>query len=334
MEFKKAIAQVIDRIHLSQEEAYETANTLMSGGATESQIGALLVALRMKGETIDEITGFVKSMREKATVIPTKASSLVDTCGTGGDASGTFNISTVSAFVAAGAGCNIAKHGNRSVSSQCGSADLFKELGVNIELTPEQVGASIDQNGIGFLFAPLLHGAMKYAIGPRREVGVRTIFNILGPMTNPAGAKRQLLGVFNGALTEPVANVLKNLGSEHVMVVHGEDGLDEITLTGKTSVSELKHGEIKTYTIEPEDFDLESTGAEAIKGGDASENAKIALDILSGKKGGSRDIVLLNAGAVCYVAGLVDSLESGMALAKESIDSGKAMEKVEALRAL
>ena len=334
MEFKKAIAQVIDRIHLSQEEAYETANILMSGGATESQIGALLVALRMKGETIDEITGFVKSMREKATVIPTEASNLVDTCGTGGDASGTFNISTVSAFVAAGAGCHIAKHGNRSVSSQCGSADLFKELGVNIELTPEQVGASIDQNGIGFLFAPLLHGAMKYAIGPRREVGVRTIFNILGPMTNPAGAKRQLLGVFNGALTEPLANVLKNLNSEHVMVVHGEDGLDEITLTGKTSVSELKDGEIKNYAIHPEDFGLESSGAQAIKGGDASENAKIALDILSGEKGASRDIVLLNAGAVCYVAGLADSLEAGIGLARESIDSGKAMEKVEALRTL
>lgn len=332
MEMKQAISAVIERNDLTLDEAYQTAFSIMSGEASEAQIGALLIGLRMKGETIEEITGFVKAMREKATVIPTQKENLVDTCGTGGDCSGTFNISTISAFVAAGAGASIAKHGNRSVSSQCGSADLFKTLGVNIELTPQQVGESIDQNGIGFLFAPMLHQAMKYAIGPRREVGVRTIFNILGPMTNPAGTKRQLMGVFDLSLVEPLANVHKNLGSEHVMVVHGQDGLDEITLTGKTFISELKDGSVQSYTISPEDFGMKRATPETIRGGDATTNAQIAKDVLSGQSGSARDVVLLNAGAVCYVSGLASSMEAGIQMAKESIDNGSAMKKLDALK--
>jgi len=234
-------------------------------------------------------------------------------------------------LVAGGAGCKVAKHGNRSVSSQCGSADCLLELGVNLEVSPEVMARCIDENGVGFLFAPLLHKAMKYAIGPRREIGIRTIFNVLGPLTNPAGAKRQLLGVFDEALTESLAKVLKNLGSEHVWVVHG-DGLDEITTTGPTKVTELKQGTIRTFSIEPEEFGFQRVPKEALLGGDAKTNAKIALDVLSGKPGPTRDVVVLNAGAVIYVAGMASSIQEGIEMAKESIDSGKAMEKLEMLR--
>lgn len=333
MAIKEAIQKTIEGDNLSLQESYNVANFIMGGEATDAQIAALLVALRLKGETIDEITGFAKSMRERVNVVPCQDDNLVDTCGTGGDSSGTFNISTVSAFVAAGAGCKVAKHGNRSVSSQCGSADLFKELGVNTEISPEQMGRCIDETGIGFLFAPLLHPAMKYAIGPRREMGVRTIFNILGPLTNPAGAKRQVMGVFSPDLTEQLANVLKQLGSDHVMVVHGS-GLDEITLTGETQVSELKDGSVRTYNITPEDLGLPKVSMDDIKGGDAAKNVKITMDILKGEKGARRDMVLANVGAVIYVAGQASSHAEGIKMAEESIDSGKALKVVEDLKGL
>lgn len=332
MDIKTAISKVIDGNSLKFEEMTQVATEIMEGNTTDAQISALLVALRLKGETVDEITGFVKAMRSKVTKIPCQENGLVDTCGTGGDKSGTFNVSTVSAFVAAGAGCRVAKHGNRSITSQCGSADLFKALDVNVEIPAEKMGECIDQNGIGFLFAPLLHPAMKYAIGPRREIGVRTIFNILGPLTNPAGAKRQLMGVFQKSLTESLANVLRQLDSEHVMIVHGEDGLDEITITGKTHVSESKNGEIRNYTICPEDFGLNSTTLEDIKGGKPEDNAQIAKEILSGKEGAPMDIVLLNAGAVIYVSGRASSIQDGVVQARESIRSGAAIRKLEALR--
>ncbi len=332
MEIKEAIQSVVDSKSLTQEQAYNIALGIMSGNATDAQIGALLIGLRLKGETIDEITGFVQAMREKATRIPCMNQNLVDTCGTGGDCSGTFNVSTISAIVAAGAGCSVAKHGNRSVSSQCGSADLFMKLGVNVEVGPEKVGQCIDENGIGFLFAPKLHNAMKYAIGPRREMGVRTIFNILGPMTNPAGAKRQLLGVFDENIMESMVTTLQKLGSEHVMVVHGEDGLDEITLTGKTTVYELKKGNIQKYNLEPENVGLKSISSDQLKGGDPDRNAEIAIRILDGKEGPERDFVLINAGAVIYVGGHADSIQDGIYKAKESIDSGEALERLEKLK--
>ncbi len=332
MKIKEAIKKIIELNDLTQQEAFEVAIEIMSGGATDAQIAALLTALRMKGETIDEITGFVRAMRDKVTPIECSSKDLVDTCGTGGDRSGTFNISTLSAFVAAGAGCRVAKHGNRSVSSRCGSADLLKALGVNIEITPKRMVSCIDETGIGFLFAPILHKAMKYAIGPRREVGVRTIFNILGPLTNPAGARRQLLGLFSDELTEPIANVLKKLGSEHCLVVHGEDGLDEITITGKTFVKELRNGVVESYCIEPEDFGIQKGTIDDIRGGDVNDNVRIALDILNGGKGPKRDITVFNAGAAIYVGGKAASLAEGIELAKESIDSGKAIEKLQMLR--
>ncbi|MBN2030392.1 anthranilate phosphoribosyltransferase [bacterium] len=332
MDIKEAIHVAITSKNLKQAEAYHIADEIMSGHATDAQIAALLVALRSKGETIDEITGFAKAMREKATSIHCHADCVVDTCGTGGDRAGTFNISTLSAFVAAGAGCQVAKHGNRSVSSRCGSADLLKELGINIEIAPEAIVRCIDEVGIGFLFAPLLHKAMKYAIGPRREIGIRTIFNILGPLTNPAGARRQLLGVFDGDLTEPLAHVLMKLGSEHVLVVHGEDGLDEISLTKKTKVSELRQGEIRNYFLEPEQFHFSRIQPEEIRGGDPAENARIGLDVLKGVRGAPSNMVLLNAGAAIYVSGLAQSIEEGIERSRESIDSGKALEKLEALK--
>jgi len=332
MNIREAIKKIIAQKNLSQQEAFEVAMEMMSGLATDAQIASLLTGLRMKDVTIDEITGFVRAMREKATPIECKSKDLVDTCGTGGDGSGTFNISTISAFVAAGAGCKVAKHGNKSVSSKCGSADLLKALGVNIEIEPDRVATCLDEVGIGFLFAPNLHKAMKYAIGPRREIGVRTIFNILGPLTNPAGAKRQVLGVFSEELTGLIANVLKNLGAEHCMIIHGEDGLDEITITGKTSITELFEGGIKSYHIEPKDFGIENGTMKDIRGGDVDENAKIALDILEGKKGPKREIVIINAGAAIYIAGKADSFVDGIELAKESIDSGRAAKKLRLLK--
>lgn len=332
MDIKKIIQDVTEAKNLSQETAFEVASHIMNGELTDAQIAALLISMRFKGETIDEITGFAMAMRQKAIPVNCASDNLVDTCGTGGDRSGSFNVSTLSGIVAAGAGCRVAKHGNRSVSSQCGSADLFKELGVRIDISPEQVGKCIDVHGIGFLFAPAHHHAMKHAIGPRREIGVRTIFNVLGPLTNPAGAKRQLLGVFDGELTEPIASVLHEMGSKHVLVVHGEDGLDEITVTSQTRVSELKNGKIQNYTLSPEDFGLRKVSLDAIRGGDPAKNAQIALDVLQGKTGAPRDMVLLNAGAVIYLGGEAESIAEGVTVAQNAIDSGSAYEKLESLR--
>ncbi len=329
---KEAISKVVDGENLSQEEAAGVMNEIMSGDATPAQIACFMTALRIKGETVDEITGCARIMREKVTRIETKTELLVDTCGTGGDGAHTFNISTTAALVAAGAGLHIAKHGNRSVSSKSGSADVLKALGVNIEADAATVARCVDEIGIGFLFAPMLHPAMKYAIGPRREIGIRTIFNILGPLTNPAGAQAQVLGVYDVALIETLANVLKNLGSKRVFVVHGGDGLDEITITDKTYVAELVNGEVRSYVIDPEELGMSKADMSSLVGGTAEENAQITLDILRGEKGPRRDIVLLNSAAAIAAGGLAANLIDGIQLAAKSIDSGKAMEKLELLR--
>lgn len=327
---KEAITKVVEKQDLSQEEAALTMNEIMSGNATDAQIASFITALRLKGETVDEITGFTKIMREKATHLKAKGP-VIDTCGTGGDGAHTFNISTISAFIAAGAGAMVAKHGNRSVSSSCGSADCLQALGVNITADVEKVEKCLNEVGIGFLFAPLLHASMKYAIGPRREIGIRTVFNILGPMTNPANARAQLIGVYAQELTETMARVLNNLGSLHVMVVHGMDGLDEISTTGPTLATELKDGKITTYWINPTDFDISLAKPEDLKGAEADVNARLCKAILSGEKGPKRDICLLNAGAAIYVADLAKNLAEGIEKAKESIDSGAAMAKLEKL---
>ncbi len=328
---QEAIKDLITGADLGRARTRAVMEQIMSGQATDAQIGAFLVALRIKGETIDEIVGCAEVMREKATPITTTSLDLIDTCGTGGDASGTFNISTTVAFVACGAGLSVAKHGNRSISSQCGSADVLAALGVNVEASPEKVGECIDEVGIGFLFAIALHGAMKHAIGPRRELATRTVFNILGPLTNPAGAKRQLLGVFDGALTEALAGVLRELGSERALVVHGSDGLDEITLTGPTQVSELRDGQVSTRQIHPGDFGLQTASAEALKGGDADYNARVLRGVLDGEEGPQRDVVLLNSAAAIVVGGLAEDITAGLEVARESIDSGKARQALDRL---
>ena len=331
MNIQEAIAKVIEGEDLSRGEMTDVMNQIMSGEATDAQIGAFLIALRVKGECVDEIAGAASVMREKATPIATKHDVIVDTCGTGGDHSGTFNISTTAAFVAAGAGLCVAKHGNRSVTSQSGSADVLSALGVNIEASPETVGRCLDDVGIGFLFAISLHGAMKYAIGPRREIGARTIFNALGPLSNPAGATRQVVGVYSAALTETLAGVLGTLRSERAFVVHGSDGLDEMTLTGPTRVSELKNGSVSTYRVSPGDFGLAQASADALKGGDADYNAEITRSILNGEEGPRRDIVLLNAAAAIVAGDKARDLNEGVQVAAEVIDSGKALEKLEGL---
>lgn len=329
---KEAISKVVDGHDLSREEAAAVMSEIMSDEATPAQIACFITALRLKGETVEEITGCAEIMREKVTRIAAKANLLVDTCGTGGDSAHTFNISTTAALVAAGAGLSVAKHGNRSVSSSCGSADVLKALGVNIEAGADKVARCIDEVGIGFLFAPMLHPAMKYAIGPRREIGIRTIFNILGPLTNPAGATAQVLGVYDAGLTEPLAEVLKNLGSKHVFVVHGNDGLDEITVTDKTNVSEMVEGQVRSFVVEPEEFGISKADMSKLSGGTAEENAQITLNILKGEKGPRRDIVLLNSSAAIVAGGIASNLMEGVQIAAESIDSGKALEKLELLR--
>lgn len=328
---QEAIRDLIAGTDLGRAKMRAVMEQIMSGQATDAQIGAFLVALRIKGETIDEIAGGAEVMREKATPIVTVRPDLIDTCGTGGDDSGTFNISTTVAFVACGAGLAVAKHGTRSISSQCGSSDVLTALGVNVEAAPEKVGECIDEVGIGFLFAIALHGAMKHAVGPRRELATRTVFNILGPLTNPAGAKRQLLGVFDGALTEALAGVLRELGSDQALVVHGSDGLDEITLTGPTQVSELRDGQVSTRQIHPGDFGLQTVSAEALKGGDAGHNARILRGVLDGEEGPQRDVVLLNAAAAIVVGGLAENITAGLEVARESIDSGKARQALDRL---
>lgn len=337
MNIKEAIGKVIVREALSEDAMVDVMNQIMSGEASPAQIGSFITALRMKSETVEEITGAVRVMRAKATAIDSGVNTsagavLVDTCGTGGDGSGTFNVSTTTAFVVAGAGIPVAKHGNRSISSNCGSADVLEALGVKLDISPEKVGQCIQKIGIGFLFAPALHGAMKHAIGPRKEMGVRTIFNILGPLTNPAGANVQVLGVFNGDLTEPLAQVLKKLGSKRALVVHGEGNLDELTVTGKTKVTELNNGEVSTYSINPEDLGFNISTIEDLHGGsNAAESASQLLAVLGGEIGAKRDMVLLNSGAALMAAGLCDDLQSGILKAAEVIDSRAALTKLEQL---
>ncbi len=318
--------------HLTAAQGEDILSYIMSGQATDAQIGALLMALRMKGETPEEICGFARTMRRHCVPIKTKRADVVDTCGTGGDALDTFNISTGAALVAAAAGIPIAKHGNRSVSSACGSADVLAALGVNITLDADAVGRCLDEVGFGFLFAPSLHPAMKYAIGPRREMGIRTVFNLLGPLTNPAGAQRQLLGVFAEEWVEPVAQALEQLGIQRALVVHGRDGLDEISTLGETVVAELVGTEVSTYTLIPEDLGLDRASVEDISGGTPEESAEILMGVLQGEGGPRYDIVVANAGAAIYVGGRAETVQEGVAQAAETVASGAALTKLEDLR--
>jgi anthranilate phosphoribosyltransferase len=328
---KEAIDMLVTGMDLSEGEMAECMKELMEGRATDAQIGAFLTALRLKGETVSEITGAAMIMREKAATIRSPAGAL-DTCGTGGDMAGTFNVSTTTAIVVSSCGVPVAKHGNRSVSSRSGSADVLEALGVKIDLPPGKVEKCLFETGFGFLFAPLFHPAMKYAIGPRREMGIRTIFNILGPITNPAGTKRQILGVFSDRLTETLCRVLGNLGAEDAMVVHGEDGLDEITITDGTRVSRLKDGEVENSILSPEDFGLRRADIGEIAGGDKDANAKITLAVLKGEEGAPRDIVLMNSAAALVVAGKSKDITEGLSLAREAIDEGRAAKKLEDIR--
>jgi anthranilate phosphoribosyltransferase len=338
----EAIKKVIDRVDLTAGEAEAVLELIMTGQCTDAQIASLLIALRMKGETVAELTGFAKVMRRKAAAVrphtavsaeiaDTEREALIDTCGTGGDVSGSFNVSTATAFVVAGAGVCVAKHGNRSVSSQCGSADVVEALGVKIELRPQTIGRCIDEVGIGFLHAPLLHAAMKYVAPVRRQMGIRTIFNMLGPLTNPAGANIQVVGVYAAGLTELLARVLLELGSTRALVVHGSDGLDEITITAESKITELKDGELRTYTVAPEDFGLKRASLGDIQGGDAQQNSQIILEVLRGGRGPRRDIVLLNAAAAFVASSKAGDFKEGVGVAAESIDSGNALKKLEQL---
>ena len=331
---REAIQKVIEGNHLTEIEMVKTMDEIMEGQTTDAQIACFLTALRLKGETIEEMIGGVRVMRAKSTRVPTKHPLVVDTCSTGGSGIHSFNISTTSAFVVAGAGVPVAKHGNRGITRVSGSANVLMALGVNIEITPEHVGQCIDEVGIGFLFAPMLHGAMKYAIGPRREIGIRTIFNTIAPLTNPADAKAQVLGVYAAELTTVHANVLKNLGTQHAFVVHGNDGLDEITTTTTTRVSELANGDVKTYTLDPTKLGIPKAEPASLLGGTPEENAEITSNILKGEKGPQRDIVLLNAAAAIVAGGKADSIETGLEFAANSIDSGSALDKLEALKSV
>jgi anthranilate phosphoribosyltransferase len=329
---KSFITRVVEGNDLSEEEAGKAMTVIMEGEALPTQIASFLTALRMKGETVQEITGFAKAMRAKAVRIRAKdGECVVDTCGTGGDGRGTFNISTAVAFVAAGGGLTVAKHGNRSVSSRCGSADVLQALGINIALAPEKVEESLQELKLAFLFAPSFHPAMKHALAPRREIGIRTAFNLLGPLTNPAGAVVHLLGLYREDMTRPVAEVLRNLGSKSAFVVHGEDHCDEISITGKTTICHLKDGDIQSYQIEPEMAGIKRARLETIQGGTPEENAHILLNILGGEPGPPRDVVLLNAAAVFVAAGQIGNLSDGIQLARESIDSGRGMKKLQEL---
>lgn len=326
---QQALVRLIEQREIFYDEMLSLMRQIMNGEVAPTQIAAILVGLRVKKETIGEISAAAFVMREFATKVPvTRREHLVDTCGTGGDAMHTFNISTTSAFVAAAAGAQVAKHGGRSVSSTCGSADVLEALGVNLNLTPEQVGHSIDQIGIGFMFATNFHGAMKYAAPVRRELGVRTIFNVLGPLTNPAGANNQVMGVFHPDLVGIQARVLQRLGSHHVLVVHGADGMDEITISGATQVAELKNGEVREYTVQPADFGLTSAPLDAIRSANVDEAKAVLLGVLDNQPGAARDIVQLNAGAAIYVSGLSPTLEEGIKKAGEVIASGAAKNKL------
>ncbi|MGE3540058.1 MAG: anthranilate phosphoribosyltransferase [Candidatus Tectimicrobiota bacterium] len=330
---REGIQAVVAGRHLTEAEASAVMTEIMDGDATPAQIAAFIIALRIKGETVDEITGCARVMRDKATFIRTPPGAIpVDTAGTGGDGAQTFNISTTAAFIAAGAGVVLAKHGNRAASSQSGSADLLEALGIKIALEPAGVEAAIRQVGMGFLFAPALHGAMRHAIGPRREIGVRTIFNILGPLTNPARAQHQLVGVYDGTLTAMLARVLQNLGAQRAFVVHGEDGLDEITTTGYTRVAELRHGQVHTYTIHPAEFGLPLNRPEELRGGDAAFNAALTHRLLQGEDLPQRGIVLLNAAAAIAAGTSAASIADCLPQARAALESGQALAKLEHLR--
>jgi anthranilate phosphoribosyltransferase len=325
---RDAIAKLADRLPLTEKEAEEVMREIMAGAATPAQIAAYLMGLRLKGETVEEIAGSVRAMRDHAVRIAVGSSLVVDTCGTGGDGRHTFNISTTTAFVVAGAGLTVAKHGNRSVSSKSGSADVLSELGVDITLSPDRVSDCINEVGIGFLFAPLYHGAMKYCSAPRQEMGIRTMLNLLGPLTNPAGATVQVLGVYERRLTELLGKVLMHLGSQHCFVVHGMDGLDEITLTDRTIISEAKGGVLSNYVLTPHEFGLERVAPKELAGGMPADNARITRDVLEGRKGPKRDVVCLNAAPALVAGRKAKSLQEGFRLASEIIDSGAAAEKL------
>lgn len=328
------IRKLMLRESLTQDESFDAFNQIMSGVATPAQIGGFLVALRMKGETVDEIAGGAMSMRSHGlgiTFAPGEADGLVDTCGTGGDGLATFNISTTAAFVVAGAGLRVAKHGNRAISSKSGSADVLAALGVNIDIDPTVVARCIREAHVGFMFAPKFHPAMKHAMGPRKELGVRTLFNMLGPLTNPACAQGQLIGVFSPDLTEVFAQVLRILGTRRALIVHGRDGMDELTTTTETKVSELRDGHIETYEVNPLDFIKTAACAGDLEGGDAERNAKITLGVLRGAHGPRREIVCLNAAAAIVAGGRASSLQEGWAMAETSIDSGRALQALESL---
>lgn len=341
---KDAIGKVVLRQDLAEAEMIEVMNQIMGGEATPAQVGAFITALRMKGETVEEIAGAARVMRDHATPIRVGKAldidreeinldreTILDTCGTGGSGTKSFNVSTTVAFVVAACGIKVAKHGNRSISSACGSADVLEALGVNLNVTPQQVESCINEVGVGFLFAPALHGAMKHAIGPRREIGIRTIFNILGPLTNPAAADRQVLGVYDEKLVEALAKVLVKLGCRRGFVVHGYDGMDEITLTGPTRIAEIREGQVALATIEPEDFGLQRCSLSDLQGGDAESNAEIVRNILAGQSGPKRDIVLLNAAYALLASGIAEGVEDGLEKARKVIDDGLAKAKLEGL---
>ena len=338
----EAVRALVDRRDLTRIEAAAAMEAVMSGAATNAQIAAFLTALRMKGETVEELIGFAQVMRQKVVKVPVRAADvvaqtgtdremLIDTCGTGGDASGTFNVSTATAFVVAGAGLKVAKHGNRSVSSLCGSADVVETLGINLELPPAQVARCVDEVGIGFLYAPLLHTAMKHVMAARREMGVRTAFNMLGPLTNPAGANAQVIGVYSDALCEPLARVLAELGTIRAFVVHGADGLDEISSTGESHMCEVHEGVVRSSRVRPEDFGIARARIGDLQGGDRAENGEIIKRILAGEPGPRRDIVLMNAAAALVVGGKARDFKEGIALAAQSVDGGAADGKLRAL---
>ena len=328
----QALHKAMTHQNLERAEALEAMNAIMSGEASEAEIAAFLVAMRMKGETATEVAGFAEAMRRHATPVKTRHADAIDVCGTGGDGMHTFNISTIAAFVVAGGGVPVAKHGNRSVSSRCGSADVLTALGVNILLTAEQMGRCLDEVGMAFLFAPSLHGAMRHAAGPRKAIGVKTVFNILGPITNPAGVKRQLIGVFDAGVARLLALVLRELGTVHALVVHGSDGLDEVTLHDRTFAVELQNGEVRESYLSPDDFALPWQSRNGVSEGDVTKNAEMVWRVLQGEAGELRDTVLANAACGFFVAGAAKDLAEGIWLARESLDSGAALAKLEQLR--
>jgi anthranilate phosphoribosyltransferase len=331
MNIQQALNNLLAKHNLSSTDMQAVMRSIMQGEATSAQIAGFMIALRMKGESVDEIAAAAQVMRDLSSKVVIDIDNLVDTCGTGGDGSSTFNVSTASALVAASAGVKIAKHGNRSVSSKCGSADVLEALGVKLDLSPEQVSACVQQVGIGFMFAPMHHSSMKHAITPRKELGVRTLFNLLGPLTNPAGAKRQVLGVFSDDWLEPIAQVLKALSAQHVLVVHAQDGLDELSIAGPSNVCELRDGNISRYQVTPEEMGLERASLDLIKVNDVQESVAMIRALLAGESGAAADIVALNAGAAIYVAGISKDLSAGVSLAQQQLASGEAAQTLQQL---